>query len=52
MSPEGAVIIDLQDRDGTTREVVTTFPLEAIPGHGADEVEGGEILPHVILVCG
>lgn len=40
MSPEAAVIIDLQDRDGTTREVVATFPLEATSSHRANE--GGE----------
>ncbi|KAN0140711.1 hypothetical protein V8E53_001538 [Lactarius tabidus] len=34
---EAAVIMDLHDRDGTTREFVATFPLEAISGHRADQ---------------
>ena len=42
--------MDLQDRDGTTREFVATFPLEVIPGHRAHH--GGEILPHEKLVSG
>ena len=52
MSPEAAVIIDLHNRDGSTQEVVATFPLEAIPGQRADEDEGGEMLPHVKPVWG
>ena len=52
MSPEAAVIIDLQNRDGSTQEVVATFPLEAMLGHRANEDEGGEMLLHVKLVCG
>jgi hypothetical protein len=34
---EAAVIMDLQDRDGTTREYVATFPLEAISGQRAHQ---------------
>jgi hypothetical protein len=41
---EAAVIMDLQDRDGTVREYVATFPLEAISGQRAHQ--GGKILPH------
>ena len=50
MSPEAAVIIDLQNRDGTTQEVVATFPLEATSSHTEDEDGGGEMPPHVKLV--
>jgi hypothetical protein len=50
ISLEAAVIMDLQDRDGTTREFVATFPLEDISGHRA--YQGGEMLPHNKLVSG
>jgi hypothetical protein len=50
ISPEAAVIMDLQDRDGTVREYVATFPLEAISGHRAHQ--GGEMPPHDKLVSG
>lgn len=50
VSPEAAFIMDLQDRDGTTREFVATFPLEAISGHRAHQ--GGEMLPHDTLISG
>lgn len=49
MSPEAAVIIDLHGRDGTTQEVVATFPLEVVSGDRTDE--RGEMLPRVKLVC-
>ena len=42
--------MDLRDRDGTTREFVATFPLEAISGHRAHQ--GGEMPPHDKLVSG
>ena len=48
ITPEAAFIMDLQDRDGTTREFVATFPLEAISGHRAHQ--GGEMPPHDNLV--
>lgn len=49
MSPEATVVLELQNRDGTTQEVAGTIPLARGEGDRTDE--GGEILPHVKLVC-
>ena len=49
ISLEAAVVLGLQDHDGTTQEVLAMIPLEVISGDRADE--GGEIFPHVKLFC-
>lgn len=50
MSPEATVVLELQNRDGTTQEVAGTIPLPR--GSSNETDEEGEMLPHVELVCG
>lgn len=49
MSPEAAVVLGLQNRDGTTQEVAGTIPFPASPGDRKDEA--GEMPQHVQPVC-
>jgi hypothetical protein len=49
MSPEAAVVLGLQNRDGTTQEIASMILLPTDPGNRKDET--GEMLQRIRQVC-